>query len=75
MPERLQLADACELRTFHKGEAIVREGEPGEHFFVIRWGGAAITRTLSTAASRSTTSTRATTSARRSSTTRRAARR
>ena len=47
MPERLQLADACELRTFHKGEAIVREGEPGEHFFVIRWGGAAVTRTLS----------------------------
>ncbi len=35
---RMALAENFELRTFDKGETVVREGEPGDTFYLIRSG-------------------------------------
>jgi CRP-like cAMP-binding protein len=41
--ERLALARAATLRTYRRGEFIVRQGQPGESFFVIVHGRVAVT--------------------------------
>jgi CRP/FNR family cyclic AMP-dependent transcriptional regulator len=41
--ERLSLARAATLKTYRRGEMIVREGHPGESFFVIVHGRVAVT--------------------------------
>ena len=40
--ERLTVADALQPVSFEDGEAIVRQGEPGEDFFIITEGQAAV---------------------------------
>ena len=42
--ERLQISDASAVRPFRIDEVLIREGEAGEHFFILRSGGAAVTR-------------------------------
>jgi CRP/FNR family cyclic AMP-dependent transcriptional regulator len=41
--ERLSLAHAVTLKTYRRGETIVRQGQPGESFFVIVHGRVAVT--------------------------------
>ena len=40
--ERLTVADALQPVSFEDGEAIVRQGEPGEDFFIITEGQAVV---------------------------------
>jgi cAMP-dependent protein kinase regulator len=40
--ERIRLADVLEARTYEDGEAIIRQGEPGEHFFILVEGQAGV---------------------------------
>ena len=42
--ERLQISDSSEVRTYCANEPIITEGEPGEHFYVLRSGGATVSR-------------------------------
>ena len=42
--ERVHISDASEVKTYDAGDAIIREGEPGDHFYVLRAGGAIVTR-------------------------------
>lgn len=44
VPERLQISDASQVLTYRADEVIVGEGEPGDHFYIVRSGGAAVTR-------------------------------
>ncbi len=46
--ERLQIADLSEVRSYHVKDTIVREGEPGQTFYIIRQGGATVTRGTNT---------------------------
>jgi len=41
--ERAALSKAAQLRTYRRGEVIVRQGQPGESFFVIVRGRVAVT--------------------------------
>ena len=43
-PERVHISDSSQVKTYAKGEVIVQEGEPGEWFYILRSGGAAVTR-------------------------------
>lgn len=38
--ERAKIADVLEARTFNAGEAVLREGEDGDEFFLIESGSA-----------------------------------
>ena len=40
--ERFTVADALEPCTFHDGEAIVKQGEPGDDFYIIVEGRAVV---------------------------------
>lgn len=40
--ERAKIADALESRTFAPGEDIIKEGEPGDEFFLIENGSAVV---------------------------------
>ena len=42
--ERVHISDASEVKTYGLGDNIIREGEPGEHFYILRAGGAAVSR-------------------------------
>ena len=42
--ERLQVADLSVTRSFQRNEIIVREGEVGDTFYILRQGGAIVTR-------------------------------
>jgi len=42
--ERLQISDCSEVRTYRAEEPIIREGEAGNHFYIVRSGGAAVWR-------------------------------
>lgn len=41
--EVLELAQRCELFVYESGEEIVKQGEPGTHFFVVKSGELAVT--------------------------------
>lgn len=43
------LAGLCRERELAPGEAVVRQGEPAEHFYVVTAGSVAVTRRVSTA--------------------------
>eukprot|EP00898_Chlorokybus_atmophyticus_P003976 jgi/Chlat1/457/Chrsp103S00975 len=40
--ERLRIADALEEEVYQKGEIIIKQGEPGEHFFIVKEGEAVV---------------------------------
>eukprot|EP00775_Hariotina_reticulata_P007218 gene7218-7431_t len=40
--EKLQLVDAFEEKTYKPGEKVVVEGDPGEHFYIIKEGEAVV---------------------------------
>ena len=42
--ERLKISDACELQTYVLDQPIVREGEPGQTFYIVRSGEAEVVR-------------------------------
>merc|ERR1712106_649751 len=42
--ERLTVADALEAISFDDGEAVVKQGEPGDDFFIIVQGSASVTQ-------------------------------
>lgn len=42
--ERGQIADALRVKTFKKGETIIREGEPGSDFYIVEVGRATATK-------------------------------
>jgi CRP-like cAMP-binding protein/tRNA A-37 threonylcarbamoyl transferase component Bud32 len=42
--ERMRISDASSVCTFSINDVIIAEGEPGEHFYIIRSGGASVSR-------------------------------
>ena len=44
--ERLQISDSSEVKTYLANDKIITEGEPGEHFYILRSGGASVSRGL-----------------------------
>lgn len=40
--ERSKIADALESLTFHPGDTIIRQGDPGDNFYIIESGEAAV---------------------------------
>merc|ERR1711963_596665 len=42
--ERLTVADALEATSFEHGEAVVKQGEPGDDFYIIVDGSATVTQ-------------------------------
>lgn len=44
VPEKLQLADACAVEIFESGQTIMRQGEVGEHFYILKAGEAEVLR-------------------------------
>nr|CCA18200.1 cAMPdependent protein kinase regulatory subunit put [Albugo laibachii Nc14] len=45
--ERLTVADALKAETFHDGEVIIRQGDDGNHFYIIEEGTAVCTKQIS----------------------------
>lgn len=45
--ERLTVADALKSETFHDGEAIIRQWDDGNHFYIIEEGTAVCTKQIS----------------------------
>ena len=39
-----------QVRTYRVNDVIIREGEPGEHFYILRSGGAAVSRSVGSGA-------------------------
>ena len=42
--ERLTVADALEATSFEHGDAVVKQGEPGDDFYIIVDGSATVTQ-------------------------------
>jgi cAMP-dependent protein kinase regulator len=45
----MTVADALEPATFQPGQTIVKQGEPGDEFYIIVEGGATVTQTIDNA--------------------------
>ena len=42
--ERISISDSSQVMMYNEGDMIIREGEPGEKFYIVRTGGAVVTR-------------------------------
>lgn len=44
--ERSQLSDALNIKKYGEGEYVIREGDPGNEFYIVEEGTAIATKTL-----------------------------